>query len=63
MHGESERQAAMMLGLAADGFDPKDHPPRRIKPWGDSVLRRMSTLFDEMHTSGGRSSIPPEDLL
>ena len=63
MRGESERQATMMLGLTPDGFVPKDHPLRRIKPLADSALRRMSPLFDEIYADNGRPSIPPEHLL
>jgi len=63
MRGESERQATMMLGLTPDGFVPKDHPLRRIKPLADSALRRMSPLFDEIYADAGRPSIPPEHLL
>ncbi len=63
MRGESERQATMMLGLTPDGFVPKDHPLRRIKPLADSALRRMSPLFDEIYADSGRPSIPPEHLL
>ena len=63
MRGESERQATMMMGLTPEGFVPKDHPLRRIKPLADSALRRMSRLFDEIYASGGRPSIPPEHLL
>ncbi len=63
MRGESERQATMMLGLTPDGFVPKSHPLRRIKPLADSALRRMSPLFDEIYADNGRPSIPPEHLL
>ena len=63
MRGESERQATMMLGLTPDGFVPKDHPLRRIKPLADSALRRMSPLFDEIYADNGRPSIPPDHLL
>ena len=59
MRGEVERQAALMLGLTPDGFVPKEHPLRRIKPVVDSVL----ALFDEPYAAGGRPSIPPEHLL
>ena len=62
MRGESDRQATLMLGLTPDGFVPKDHPLRRIKPLVDSVLARMSPLFDELYAEGGRPSIPPEHL-
>ncbi len=63
MRGETERQATLMLGLTPDGFVPRDHPLRRIKPLVDSALGRMSPLFDEVYAAGGRPSIPPEHLL
>ncbi len=63
MRGESERQATMMMGLTPEGFVPKSHPLRRIKPLVDSALGRMSPLFDEIYADNGRPSIPPEHLL
>ena len=63
MRGEAERPARLMLGLTPDGFVPTEHPLRRIKLLVDSVLRRMSPLFDELDAAGGRSSLPPEHLL
>ena len=63
MRGETERQATMMLGVTPGGFVPKDHPLRRIKPLADSVLGRMSPLFDELYADNGRPSIPPEHML
>ena len=63
MRGETERQATLMLGLTPDGFVPRDHPLRWIKPLVDSALGRMSPLFDEVYAAGGRPSIPPEHLL
>ena len=63
MRGETERQATMMMALTPEGFVPKDHPLRRIKPLADSALGRMSPLFDELNADNGRLSIPPEHLL
>ena len=63
MRGETERQATLMLGLTPEGFVPRGHPLRRIKPLVDSALGRMSLLFDEVYAAGGRPSIPPEQLL
>ena len=63
MRGETERQATLLLGLTPEGFVPRDHPLRRIKPLVDSALGRMSPLFDEVYAAGGRPSIPPEHLL
>ena len=63
MPGEAERQATLMLGLTPDGFVPKDHPLRQIKPLVYSALARMSPLFDELYAAGGRpstiGSVPP----
>ncbi len=63
MRGGTERQVTLMLGLTPEGFVPRDHPLRRIKPLVDSSLGRMSPLFDEVYAAGGRLSIPPEHLL
>ena len=63
MRGETERQATLMLGLTPEGFVPRDHPLRRIKPLVDSALGRMSPVFDEVYAAAGRPSVPPEHLL
>ena len=62
MRGETERQATLMLGLTPEGFVPRDHPLRRIKPLVDSALGRMSPLFEQVYATGGRPSIPSEHL-
>ena len=53
----------MLLAVTADQLVPADHPIRRIKPIVQSVLARLSPLFDEMYARRGRPSIPPEHLL
>ena len=58
MRGETERQATMMLGVTPDGFVPKHHLLRRIKPLADSVLGRMSSLFAKHSTASGAMSRP-----
>jgi len=63
MRGDDDRQAEMLLALTPDQFVPADHPIRRIKPIVESVLSRLSPLFDEMYAERGRPSIPPEHLL
>lgn len=42
---------------------PADHPLRRIKRLADDILTTLSPTFDEMYSSVGRPSIPPERLL
>ena len=39
------------------------HPLRGIKKLADAALTELSPLFDEMYSTEGRSSIPPERLL
>ena len=63
MRGDAERQANMLLAVTPDSFIPEDHPIRRIKPIVESVLARLSPLFDAMYAQRGRPSIPPEHLL
>jgi len=63
VRGDAERQANMLLAVTPDSFIPADHPIRRIKPIVESVLARLSPLFDAMYAERGRPSIPPEHLL
>jgi transposase len=42
---------------------PAGHPIRAIKVLADAQLAELSPLFDEMYSSTGRPSIPPERLL
>jgi transposase len=41
----------------------EDHPLRPIRQQVDEVLAKLSPLFDEMYSTTGRPSIPPEKLL
>ena len=58
MRGETERQATLLLGLKPDGFVPKNHPLRRIKPLVDSALGRMSPAV-RRGQSGRRTALDP----
>jgi transposase len=42
---------------------PADHPPRRMRPLVDAVLRELSPQFDGLYSRVGRPSIAPEKLL
>jgi transposase len=53
----------MLCLMSPEERVPADHPLRRIKKTTDEVLGRLSPLFDEMYSSSGRSSVPPERLL
>ena len=63
MRGADTKQGEMFTLLSPEKRVPKDHPLRLIKQLADEALRQMSPLFDGMHATTGRPSIPPERLL
>lgn len=62
MRGDIKQQASFTLIQPAQRV-PKDHPIRRIKALADAELQRLSPVLDQMYSSTGRPSIPPETLL
>ncbi len=42
---------------------PEDHPLRQVKALAEDALRTLSPVFEQMYSSVGRPSIPPERLL
>jgi transposase len=63
MRGEDGRQRAMLVIFDAEQRVPKGHPLRRIKALADAALVQLSPRFDQMYSTLGRPSIPPERLL
>jgi transposase len=63
MRGEASRQHTMLSVVGPSQRVPKDHPIRGIKDLADSALKRLTPVFEEMYSSIGRPSIPPETLL
>src|SRR6202142_131899 len=54
----------MMLSLVTpEKREPADHPLMEIKTLPEGALRRLSPAFEEISSSVGRPSIPPERLL
>jgi len=49
--------------VSPDSRVPAGHPIRTIKQLADAKLAELSPVFDEMYSSMGRPSIPPERLL
>ena len=49
--------------VSPDSRVPAGHPIRAIKQLADAKLAELSPVFDEMYSSTGRPSIPPERLL
>jgi transposase len=53
----------MLVVINPEQRVPKGHPLRHIKALADAALAQVSPLFDEMCSTVGRPSIPPERLL
>ncbi len=53
----------MLMLISPESRVPTSHPIRRIKKLADDALTKLSPIFDEMFSSLGRPSIPPERLL
>jgi transposase len=49
--------------LSTEELIPADHPIRKIRVVVDAVLAELDPVFDEMHATSGRRSVPPEVLL
>jgi transposase len=49
--------------VSPDSQVPAGHPIRAIKQLADAKLAELSPVFDDMYSSTGRPSIPPERLL
>jgi transposase len=63
MRGKPQAQPDFLTVINLNECVPADHPLRAIKRRVDSVLRKLSPVFDELYADEGRPSIPPEQLL
>lgn len=53
----------MWSSVSVEDLIPAGHPIRRIRKVVDAVLEQLGPEFDAMYASGGRPSVPPEQLL
>jgi transposase len=63
MRGQRKSQGSFVSLIDVEAMIAADHPIRRIKQLCDQVLAAMSSHFEEIYSSEGRPSIPPETLL
>src|SRR5579884_3699364 len=63
MSGADTKESSVLCLLSPEDRVAKDHPLRAVKKLADAALMQMSPLFDEMYSSVGRPSVPPERLL
>jgi len=63
MRGDENQQEAMFSSVNLDPRVPTNHPLRAIRKMADQALAELSSHFDALYAPGGRSSIPPEQLI
>lgn len=63
MRGQERHQDTMFSYVSMEERIPKDHPLRGIRKTIDEILEGLSSRFNRMYATGGRPSIPPEQLL
>lgn len=63
MRGRDDRGEGLFSYVRLEERVPKDHPLRAIKALADEALTGLNARFDELYSSMGRRSIPPEMLL
>lgn len=63
MRGELNPQSQMFSYIDLESRIPKQHPIRQIRRIVDQALAELEPAFDQMYSSMGRPSIPPEQLL
>jgi transposase len=63
MRGEERQQSALFSYVSPESRVPMSHPLRRIRALVDRALTVMGPQFDALYATGGRPSIPPEQLL
>ena len=63
MRGIDTNQSPLFSYVSQEDRIPHDHPLRTIRKMTDEVLEQMGKKFEELYSTTGRPSIPPERLL
>ncbi|MGH9783317.1 MAG: IS5 family transposase [Terriglobia bacterium] len=63
MRGEERQQTRLFSYVSPEHRIPPKHPIRTIRQLVDRGLQALSPQFDALYATGGRPSIPPEQLL
>jgi transposase len=63
MRGRDDRPAALFSYVRLEERVPSEHPLRAIRSLADEALSALHRRFEDLYSSTGRPSIPPEMLL
>jgi transposase len=63
MRGRDDRSEGFFSYIRLEERIPSDHPLRPIRGLADEALGSLNRRFEELYSSMGRPSIPPEMLL
>jgi len=63
MRGEERQQTKLFSYVSPEQRIPLQHPIRTIRQLVDRALQALSPQLDALYATGGRPSIPPEQLL
>lgn len=63
MRGEISPQDVLFSYRTLESRIPADHPIRKVRKVVDQALKELAPTFDDMYSSVGRPSIPPEQLI
>src|ERR1051326_9635395 len=63
MRGDDHQANHLFSYVSPEARVPADHPLRAIRHMTDVALQALTRQFDEMYSTIGRPSIPPEHLL
>ena len=63
MRGADQKQGSMLCLLSPEQRVPQNHPLRGIRRVADDAVKGLDSILDDMYSSTGRPSIPPERLL
>ena len=63
MRGDDPKPEALWSYRTPEQRVPQDHPLRAVRRMTDRALRDLDPLFNRLYATGGRPSVPPEQLL
>jgi len=63
MRGEHREDEGLFSYVSLESRVPKGHPLRKVRRLVDEALANLDVVFDDIYSSEGRPSIPPERLL